>query len=746
MFRSGAGYGFNVDRYMGDSVLPNLTPAVTALSEQWRKHADKPRLIKPLRWLATYLTTHSTLKKHSSAPSKLGGCTQRAVLQEESRTHATSLLKAAWENKPQHVAFWMKIGGECAVLSGKETRCNFNGWTALHYAVLHNNVELSTVILHAGGDPNAACDYGLTPVMIASYHGYLDMLRVLLDFSVELDSFSYNDASPMEPQCGAEPAEVELLFGHTALHWALQQCEFECDDCAARMANKMEVAKVLIEHGADADALSAKGDSPWHLVALHEELVDVAEDLAIYGKMMHSQEFPAGDLLCLAARRGNGKLITFLRGKGFDVDALDKEDCTALFCAAATGHSDVVQLLGDKGANLSATCTAVAQTPLHTAAQNNHLKCVKALAALEADLEAEDSRGHRPLHTASKHGHQVVVQLLLSLGVQVDPVDSAGTTPYSLASEAGHREVAEELSQAGAASDNKDVHGQQAIHLASQSGQLTLVDLALDKSAPVDVLDNKRRTPLLMAAASGHLNVVEHLALYGASVNVVDVNSQTPLHHAACSNRVSVVHWLCENGAKLDAGDLWARTPLYLAAKHDNVEIVKRLLDVGAQPDVMTEEKLQVDVPKAPSSGAEAETAGSAGEKGEEEEEEEDVVEVAEEITSRAAIHVACVGLHVEVVQMLAACGADVDAEADDGLTPLQTAVKCGVKRADAEQRIIMITDVLVNYGATLNLTDFDGRTAYQNATIQGMRSVRARLKEIGVTNEMIDSAMTVKR
>merc|ERR1719313_993498 len=254
----------------------------------------------------------------------------------------------------------------------------------------------------------------------------------------------------MIPGCGTVDVETEVQFGHTVLHWALQKCAYECDDEKARMERKAEVAKVLIEHGADADALSATGESPWHMIALSEELVSCAEDLSVYGQMIRDPDFPVGDLLCLSADNGNVALIAFLRLKKFDIDTPDKEKRTALFCAAAAGHNDVVQFLGEKGANLAATSGTEQQTPLHAAAFNNHLKCVKALAQLKANLEATEAAGQRPLHIAAKCGHLEVVQMLLSLKVEVDPLDQIGRTPYTLAAEAGHREIAAVLSKAGA--------------------------------------------------------------------------------------------------------------------------------------------------------------------------------------------------------------------------------------------------------------------------------------------------------
>jgi len=751
--------GFDVSTYMSNEVLPQLVPALTALAEAWRNSTDKPRIINPLRWVATYLDCHNNKRPRTASVGTHGALAKRIVELETERGHASALLKAAAENNPPHVGFWMSIGGECAVLPKKEKRPNYAGWTALHYAVFHNNVELTTVLLHANADPNAASDFGVTPVMIAAHNGCLEIVQVLLNFTVALDSFSYNDAAPMAPDCGATGIpEVELKFGHSALHWALQECAYSCEDDKDRMDRKAELAKVLLEHGADADALSATGDSAWQLVALHKEMIPAAESLAVYGRRMHEESFPVGDLLSLSSQRENVALLSFLYSKGFDLNSLDAKQCTALFCAARCGFSEGCQFLGDKGADLTISCTDLQQLAIHAAAENNNFGCVQVLASLKADLEACEGVGQRPLHTAAKCGHLQVVEMLLGMKVQVDPLDNQGRTPYTLAAQTGHHDVARVLTEHGACVSVGDEGGEQAIHLASGTGMLDLVDFAILKGAPVDVLDNMGQTGILKAARNGHLHVVEYLALAGASVNTADCNLQTPLHHAAQANHTAVVDWLCKNGAQVDATDKWTRTPLYLAAALDNKEIVQMLLAAGVALDLATEEKLldpqTVPTPAKAEEPAKAEVAAEpaaveaapaegAEDADEEFVEEEPEEEKPEEVSGRAAIHIACEGLFDEVVHMLAAAGAEVDTDADDGWTPLQTAIMSNADWPDREERMIKILDSLVHYGANITGTDYEGRSAYQNATVLALRKVRARLNEVLTVNDRIETAAT---
>jgi ankyrin repeat protein len=72
----------------------------------------------------------------------------------------------------------------------------------------------------------------------------------------------------------------------------------------------------------------------------------------------------------------------------------DNNGYTALTLAATKGHSEVVRLLIEKGANLNTT-TSCGRTPLFYAIENGHLKTVRLL----VDMNMSVSIGRRTLKT-----------------------------------------------------------------------------------------------------------------------------------------------------------------------------------------------------------------------------------------------------------------------------------------------------------------------------------------------------------
>jgi len=747
--------GFDVEGYLGKEVLANLSPALSALTEEHRLRPEK--LVKPLRWLAAYLHAHNPKKTATPPNGQHGAGMEREVTVEEGELdHATALIKASCEDNPAHVDFWMGIGKQCADMDAKDTRPNYRGWTGLHYAVLNNNAALSRTLLEAGADVDAADDYGITPMMIAAYMGLIDVAAVLLDFTVRLDPSSYNDKAPMNPACGSNGIKTDLKFGHSALHWALEKYAEEGQDWSCykadlgeiaeqRVKHKAEIAQVILEHGGDADQFSATGLSPYHMACMLPGFTVVAEQLKLYGRFINSEEFPAPELLCLAATEGNVPMLSFLRQQKINVDERDALDRTALYCAADAGWHETVMWLGEypKKADLAARCTEAKRLPLHAAVANGHLQCVKVLANLGADMEAEEGAGCTPLHTGAQCGHGDVVDHLVSMGVNVNAKDASGATPYILASAEGHLSLCKALCNAGADHALPDAAGKLGIHTAANRGQLELVEFALNKGSNVDVADGAGRTAMMMAAKSGHFEVVKYLEGQNAQMNSQDLSMQRALHFAAEAAHLEIVQFLCESGAEPDAVDDAGITALYLACKHNHLAIVECLINNGATYDIQVTEKEVPDAPPAPeptvTEGAPDEAKeGGAEEEGaeaEEAEEEEEVVTAAE-IIGRTALHVAADGLHVKVVELLCKGGAEVDIDADDGLTPLLTAV---MSKAEApESDIIKIVNHLVEAGASVTVTDAEGRSVLQNALMLGRRDLAAQLRKLVTLSKQV--------
>ena len=109
-----------------------------------------------------------------------------------------------------------------------------------------------------------------------------------------------------------------------------------------------------------------------------------------------------------------------------------QNNCTGIHLAAMNGHSDVVRLLLEAGADKDAAMQH-GTTALHPAAANGHSDVARLLLEAGADNDAAMQHGTTALHKAALHGHLDVVRLLLEARADKDAVMQDGTTALHVA-------------------------------------------------------------------------------------------------------------------------------------------------------------------------------------------------------------------------------------------------------------------------------------------------------------------------
>jgi ankyrin repeat protein len=155
-----------------------------------------------------------------------------------------------------------------------------------------------------------------------------------------------------------------------------------------------EVARLLIEAGADIEAWTAWGATPleWAGVLGSRGAGDVL--------LAH------GARLTLASAAGLGLL------DAVDEMSVDGAVSAALVLACRNGHTDVARLLLDRGADVNAR-GFIGATGLHWAAINGHAETVRFLLAAGADPSLRDARFESDaLGWAREGGHEPVIALL----------------------------------------------------------------------------------------------------------------------------------------------------------------------------------------------------------------------------------------------------------------------------------------------------------------------------------------------
>jgi len=225
---------------------------------------------------------------------------------------------------------------------------------------------------------------------------------------------------------------------------------------AAVLARQVEVARMLLERGADPNARDE---------ASGQTAVDYA--------------------FLVECQRGGTAMTRLLlsRGAAFDPDAAVRGPVKRLDVAVVFGNLDMVRLLLDAGADPNAP-TGYPMKPLASAASRGHAELVRVLLAAGADPDEPDARGRSPLRLAVEKGHEEVVERLLE--GRASPADMDATT------------------------------GQSLLHVAALGGNLPVVERLLAAGADVHAADRAGREPLYYALRYGHRTVAERLVSAGA--------------------------------------------------------------------------------------------------------------------------------------------------------------------------------------------------------------------------------------
>ena len=207
-----------------------------------------------------------------------------------------------------------------------------------------------------------------------------------------LDAVREDDAARLATMLRERPSLVRAADQHakTALHWAAQ-------------LDRVEVAEILIQAGADLEARTAWGASAFDWAATMGS-TRVAELLLAKGA--------TGLSLITAAALGRHQAVRNFVEAGADLSLHRRRDAPpipddhwpaesahargdvlsdALYAAARNGHREVAEYLLDQGADVNARGVFGA-TALQWAAFNGHAGVVELLLARGADPHLRDSR------------------------------------------------------------------------------------------------------------------------------------------------------------------------------------------------------------------------------------------------------------------------------------------------------------------------------------------------------------------
>lgn len=176
---------------------------------------------------------------------------------------------------------------------------------------------------------------------------------------------------------------------------------------------------------------------------------------------------PILELLHLAAEEGDDELIQMLIRRGVDVNTVNSKGNSPLLIASTSGEEATVKLLlGYEGVIIDHRNT-LRVTPLIEAASHGHSEIVRLLLDVGADVNAQTIYGNSPLSLAAEFGQdEAVAEILKQKNLNVSPAQTDGKTPLHWAALKGYSKIVRLLLDHGADVNARDENEKTPLLLA----------------------------------------------------------------------------------------------------------------------------------------------------------------------------------------------------------------------------------------------------------------------------------------
>ena len=171
--------------------------------------------------------------------------------------------------------------------------------------------------------------------------------------------------------------------GWTPLQWAIH-------------SGNSEIAKKMIENGADVNGTGGNGETPLHY-AVSRGMIELASYLLENGADVNSKNIDGRTPLHHVVQRGNKKITRLLIENGAEVNVGDLEGRTPLYCATRLDNVNMCNLLlgYDADVNSGGPCGWV---PLHVAVRLGYFQLANLLLMYGADVHIANNDGDTALH------------------------------------------------------------------------------------------------------------------------------------------------------------------------------------------------------------------------------------------------------------------------------------------------------------------------------------------------------------
>ncbi|XP_055644880.1 serine/threonine-protein phosphatase 6 regulatory ankyrin repeat subunit B isoform X8 [Toxorhynchites rutilus septentrionalis] len=611
------------------------------------------------------------------------------------------------------------------------------GMTPLMLAVKDNRTPILDRLIDLGSDVGARNNDNYNVIHIASMYSREDVVKLLLN-KRGVDPYSMGGSRQQTAvhlvasrQTGTATAILRALLAAAG-----KDIRTKTDGkgkipllLAVEAGNQSMCRELLSSQTADQlKATTTNGDTALHLAARRKD-VEMARILIDYGANVDLQNGEGQTALHIAAAEGDEAMVKYFYTVRASASIIDNQDRTPMHLAAENGHASIIEILADKFRASIYERTKDGSTLMHIASLNGHAECATTLFRKGVYLHMPNKGGARSIHTAAKYGHVGIISTLLNKGEKVDVPTNDNYTALHIAVQSAKPGVVETLLgfgaevhvrggklretplhiasrvqdgdrcalmllKSGAGANKTTDDGQTPVHVAAKYGNVTTLDLLLEDNGDPLIKSNVGETPLHLGARNCYPEIVRHLIdfvleKHGKEIlknylNFTNEDGATALHYICQVTKDEVksgngdreiVKMLLEHGADVSLTTKSTNdTCLHAVAVAGNNDVLSEVISHLSTADVQKAMNRQSSVGWTP-------------------------------------LLIACNRGHMDLVNTLLSNHARVDVFDNEGRSALHLA---------AEHGYLQVCDALITNKAFINSKSRVGRTALHLAAMNG--------------------------
>nr|XP_018912083.1 PREDICTED: serine/threonine-protein phosphatase 6 regulatory ankyrin repeat subunit C-like [Bemisia tabaci] len=499
----------------------------------------------------------------------------------------------------------------------------YEGSTVLHRAVECGNRAIVEVLINYGADMNAAKSNGLTALHIAIEKGLFEIAEYLIQEGADVNPTVNLNKSENENTKRRVKSEQRLLYDYRIESFDLRTDEEFMGPLvmkrttpfsavqntlktspplhAAIKSRHTELVKLLLEKGADVNALSWRGETVLEL-AVQTRCPDIVVHVLDYRPDVNNERNRTilHTVINFIGTEKDSIILTKLLQHGF---SFNTDDPDLLFKAVRGNFFRLAKLLLENGSDPNDAyyydddigtqeLNGFFLYPLHIAVARRNATMVKLLLDFNADPDVQDQDGNSPLlfavllsesaiaKTLSEESTVLIDEDLVTLFAAANCDTEVVESLYSRKEFIQiHRRCVERELDLKYLLAFQDMKLTEKTESCQENFRCFRDFLPTSFDAPISSVN-----PLSIAARAGRTKTVKFLLDKGVYESSADAQGITALHEAATAGHLEVVQIFVEK--LVDHGlNFWSEygSPLYIAAKAKQWEVVEVLLKNGAR-------------------------------------------------------------------------------------------------------------------------------------------------------------------